>query len=177
MSNRMVIMRGFPSAGKSWTSKEILAKFKETEGKEGVILSTDEYFYTMIGPPDEYTFDPRRLGTAHMWNQQRTWDAVTEGVPLIIIDNTNTVISEARPYAEYGCLKDYEISIQEPTSSWWLTIHDLLLDKKSNRSQLLEWANKLAQKSKETHNVPLAVFQKMIQRWHNNMTVEELLRT
>lgn len=172
MSKQLVIMRGLPWTGKSYTAKEILKG-----NPKGVILSTDDYWYQMVEPeqPAKYSFDPKLLGRAHHWNQKRASDTMMAGCPLVIIDNTNTTISEAREYAEIGFLHDYNIQIQEPTSDRWKTIRELLLDKKGNKKELSRWAFVLAEGSKESHNVPASAFEKMMSRWHNNMTVEDLL--
>jgi hypothetical protein len=177
MSKKLILMRGLPFCGKSYTANEVLDEFQLVNGADGVILSTDEYFYTVIHPekPKEYSFDLKLLGRAHQWNQRRATKYMMDQCPLIIIDNTNTVISEMRPYAEEGFLQGYDIKIQEPTSERWLEIHELLQDKDKNIKELLVWAKKLAEGSKETHSVPLSAFERMIKRWHNNVTVEELL--
>lgn len=163
-------MRGLPWCGKSTRAKELA-------GEEGLIFSTDEYFYKHVKPdsPDEYNFNPHFLGKAHEWNQLRAQDAMWNGKPLVIIDNTNTVASEAKPYVIAGTAADYEIVVEEPICPRWLEIHELLLDKKGNKKALKEWAVKLEDGSKETHNVPAFAIEKMMWRWHNNLTVPQIL--
>jgi len=115
---------------------------------------------------------------AHKWNLLRAQRAIEQGQPLIIIDNTNTTPSEPKPYVEYAKLhewQNYKICIEEPTSPQWKEIAPLLLRKKENKKALKDWAMKLAEGSKENHNVPHFAIEKMMWRWHNNLTVEEIL--
>jgi len=166
----LIIMRGLPWCGKSYRAKEL-------KGNTGVIYSTDEFFYTQVKPecPDEYSFVPRYLGTAHKWNLLRAQKSIEQGVPLIIIDNTNTTASEPKAYVEYAVAQGYEVKIEEPTSPRWLDIAALLRDKKNNKKALKEWAFKLEEGSKETHNVPAFAIEKMMWRWEPDLTVEQIL--
>jgi hypothetical protein len=167
---KLVIMRGLPWCGKSTRATEIA-------GNEGLIFSTDEYFYKILKPekPDVYSFNPRFLGDAHKWNRLRAEDAMWHEKPLVIIDNTNTTASEPKPYVVAGTAASYEITVEEPTCPRWFEIRELLLDKKANKKELKNWAFKLAEGSKESHNVPAFAIEKMMWRWHNNLSVEEIL--
>jgi hypothetical protein len=180
MSKRLVIMRGLPWCGKSYTALDLLTKFRAESPcniEDGEIFSTDEYFYTEVKPnkPNEYSFDMNLLGRAHRWNQERAAKAMYAGNPLVIIDNTNTTLKEPMPYVEVGYVEGYTIEVQEPTSDRWKTIRELLLDKNKNRKALQDWAKKLAEGSKETHNVPVEAIERMMSRWTNNLTAEELI--
>ena len=79
---KLVLMRGLPGSGKSTLAREIA----DRDG--GVVLSTDDFFAGGHGG-GEYQFDPRRLGEAHEWNQERCRVAVRDRRGLIVIDNTN----------------------------------------------------------------------------------------
>jgi hypothetical protein len=172
MSKKLVLLRSLPWCGKSFTALEIWK-----ENPHGVILSTDDYWYQVVEPehPEKYSFDLKLLGQAHHWNQKLASDIMESGCPLVIIDNTNTTISEAKVYAEIGFLNDYDIQIQEPTSDRWKIIRELLLDKKKNQKELSAWASRLAEGSKGIHNVPATAIEKMMSRWHNNMVVGDLI--
>lgn len=167
---KLIIMRGLPWTGKSYRAKELA-------GDDGVIFSTDDYWYKMNFPdkPDEYSFNRNYLGAAHKWNQLRAHRAIDIGTPLIVIDNTNTTISEAKPYVEYAHWQDYNICIEEPTSDRWSVIAQLLQSKRANSDALKEWSITLAEGSKEKHSVPFWAIQRMMWRWHCNVTVEEIL--
>ena len=86
---KLVIMRGLPWCGKSTRAKEIA-------GDEGLIFSTDEYWYKVHKPekPDVYSFNPRFLEDAHNWNRLRAERAMWNESPLVIIDNTNTTLRD-----------------------------------------------------------------------------------
>lgn len=166
----LIVMRGLPWSGKSYRAKQLVAD-------KGIIFSTDDYWYQVNHPekPDEYSFNPRFLSGAHKWNQVRAHQAIDIGTPLIIIDNTNTTAPEPKPYVEYAHWQNYKICIEEPTSERWLEIRELLLDKRGNKKALKDWAEKLAEGSQETHNVPAFAIEKMMWRWESNLTVERIL--
>ena len=158
--NRLIILRGLPWSGKSYRAKELA-------GKDGLIFSTDEYWYKIEDGknPNIYSFNPNKLKQAHEWNQHRAKEAIQRGKPLIIIDNTNVRKSEPKPYIEMGLVCDYEIMIEEPTSAHWLELRPLLSDKNKNSANLKKWAAFLAKGSKETHNVPQEAIERMMFRW------------
>lgn len=173
----LIIMRGLPSAGKSFRSRQLLEEYA-SKGIEGVIYSTDEYWYKVNYPdkPDEYSFNPRFLAHAHKWNQLRTQRSIDVGCPLIIIDNTNTMASEfCCNYAKYAHFQDYKVRIEEPTSPQWMTVREILKNKKQNKKLLKEWAVKLAEINKESHNVPFFAIEKMMWRWENNLDAEKVI--
>ncbi len=167
----LIIMRGLPWTGKSYRAKELAEN-------EELIFSTDDYWYEVNFPkkPDEYSFNPRQLGAAHKWNQLRAQRAIDVGETPIVIDNTNTTASEPLPYVEYAHWQEYKICIEEPTSERWLEIRGLLQSKKSNKKELKEWAAKLAEGSKETHNVPHFAIERMMWRWQCDLTVDQILK-
>lgn len=167
----LVILRGLPSAGKSYTANQL-------KGETGVIYSTDEYWYKVNFPdrPEEYSFNRSLLGEAHRWNQLRTQRAIDNGFPLIIIDNTNTTAAEfCCQYVRYAHFQGYKIRIEEPTSEWWLEIRELLKKKRDNSKALKAWAKVLETKSKQTHSVPFWIFEKMMWRWENELTPSSVL--
>lgn len=160
MSKKIVICRGLPWCGKSYRAKEIA-------GEEGVIFSTDEYFYKEVNSsePDVYNFKPNHLSYAHKWNFHRATLQINLGHPLVIIDNTNTEPWEFANYVNYAKNQDYHAEIAEPTSERWLEIRELLNRKKEFKSELRDWARQLAEGSKETHCVPQFIIEKMMWRW------------
>lgn len=176
----LVLMRGLPWTGKSYTAAEMLKQFREDHGDDvGVILSTDEYFYVVNKPeqPEEYSFDPQQLGRAHQWNLERAKREIDTGNPLVIIDNTNTLPWEGHYYAVHASGADYNICIREPTSERWLEIRELLKNRsgKEAKRELRAWAQLLAEGSRETHSVPAHAIEKMMWRWHNDMEVDDVL--
>lgn len=169
----LIVMRGLPWTGKSTRAKELLGSSVGSKG----IFSTDEFFYIKVKPdnPKEYSFDRGYLGAAHKWNLLRVQNAINWSFPLVIVDNTNTTLSEPRSYVEYAHINGYNICIEEPTSPQWLEIALLLLNKKSNKKALKKWAVKLAEGSKDTHGVPHFAIERMMWRWETNMTVDRIL--
>lgn len=173
MSKRLILMRGLPFAGKSYRANQILA-----ENGGGLIFSTDEYWYKMVEPdqPEKYSFKPNYLAHAHYWNQQRCYRAIEMGEPLIVVDNTNTMLKEfCCSYARYALCQDYEVSIEEPTSDRWLEIKALLANKNQNRDKLKEWALKLEEGSQGIHNVPAFAIERMMWRWEEIPNLTEAL--
>lgn len=164
----MLIMRGFPSTGKSYRAVRT----------GGLVLSTDDYWYQVNRPekPREYSFDRQLLGKAHGWNQKRAREAVDSGEPLIVIDNTNTVASEfCCQYGVYAVANGYLLRIEEPTSSVWKEISPLLSDKEKNREELVRWAGVLAGLSAKTHNVPAHVIEQMMWRWECDLDADRVM--
>lgn len=102
----LVIMRGLPGSGKS--------HFARHRWKGALILSTDDYFN--VG--GHHHFDPGRLKLAHEWNEWRARQAMERGVPIVVIDNTNTQLWEMEPYIHMGHDFKYPIEIVEPPN-WW----------------------------------------------------------
>lgn len=182
MDGTLIVMRGLPWTGKSYTAKRLLEDFQVENPNRGLILSTDEYFYTINHPekPDEYSFDPRQLSVAHRWNFQRAKVAIQSQEPLVIIDNTNTTAKEfCCTYLRFAYFYDYHLILQEPTSERWQEIRPLLANASKHKKELKEWAEKLAEGSKETHNVPAFAIEKMMWRWQPdldvNIVVEECI--
>ena len=156
----LILMRGGASSGKSTRARELA-------GDNGVILSTDEFWYKMVDPqePDKYSFKPHLLSEAHLWNQRRAQKYIEEGHPKVIIDNTNIRLFEMMAYVRYSVPQDYDLQVAEPTSPHWLEIRPLLHDKRGNRDTLQEWSHKLAKLSEATHNVPAYAIMRMLWNW------------
>lgn len=100
---QLIIMRAPSGVGKSTLAKEL--------GKNGTILSTDDFFLSDGG---EYQFDGKKLGHAHQWNIQRTLEAMKKNVSPIVIDNTNTKLYEMKPYVQMAQTYGYEVEFVEP---------------------------------------------------------------
>lgn len=139
----LYILRGPSGSGKSTLAKKM--------GISGHILSTDD-FWMQNG---KYTFDPKKLGEAHEWNQERANKYMREGISPLIIDNTNIEAWEMKPYVmaakEYG----YEIKLVPV--------------------EIKNTAEELA--ARNVHNVPLHAINKMISRYNPNVTVEDIIKS
>ena len=126
-------------------------------------------------PTIGFSFHPRFLGDAHKWNRLRAENAMWNEKPIIVIDNTNTTPSEPKGYVIAGTAVDYEITVEEPTCPRWLEIREMLQDRKVNKKALKQWAKDLEEGSKESHSVPAYAIERMMWRWHNDLTVEQIL--
>ena len=161
-------MRGVPASGKSYRAKELAG------ADESIICSADKYFGET---PEEYVTNwcIEKLGSAHRECQKNVRMLMQRQRPLVIVDNTNTMVREMMPYFEMAVQYQYKVRIEEPTSPWWVNdIAPYLLDKEANRKQLLAACKVLWQKNQESHQVPLASIEKMLFRYHVNVTVEQL---
>ncbi|XP_072108934.1 NEDD4-binding protein 2 isoform X1 [Mobula birostris] len=108
-SKSLFLMRGLPGSGKS-----TLARLIVQQGPNGIILSTDEYFYRN----GRYQFNHSLIGEAHQWNQKRAEEAMEKGLSPVIIDNTNTQSWEMKPYIIMAIKYNYKVAFREP-NTWW----------------------------------------------------------
>lgn len=115
----MVLMRGLPGSGKTYTAQSIVNKFVELRPpftKCGdFIFSTDDYFYNSKGV---YKYNVKRLSEAHNFNQKRVRDMAVIGFSPIIVDNTNLKMWEMEPYVKFAVENRYIIEVIEPTPPW-----------------------------------------------------------
>ncbi|PRP87228.1 hypothetical protein PROFUN_01490 [Planoprotostelium fungivorum] len=161
----LYIMRGCPGSGKSTLSKEILSA---PGHEQGTIFSTDDYF----SESGEYKFNPSELPKAHLWNQNRCREAMEkgdlnlfnsclliQGITPIIVDNTNVMRWEAKTYVQLANKHQYTVIVSEPQTEWW-TKKDVDTMAKLNK-----------------HHVPADVITRMLQKWEDDFTVENILRS
>lgn len=147
-SKRLIIVRGLPGSGKSMLSDQL----KDTYGGDSVIYSTDDYFLDDSG---EYKLKLNRIKVAHLWNQNRTVDAMKEGKKTIIINNCNVRRWEAKPYVQAAVKFGYAVEILEPNTVWKNDVNELI-----NRSNG-RYSPKFVIKMKD--------------EWDTNFTVESIL--
>ena len=143
------IMHGLAGSGKS-TKAHLLA------GHQGQVFSADDFF--CMNDESKYNFDASQLGKAHAWNQRRSLDAIEAGIPIVVIDNTNTTLREMRaylPHIKLAVSMGYQVSIEEPNTEWAFDIEECF--------------------KRGTHNVPKATLQKMYDRYFFNADVEDVL--
>jgi hypothetical protein len=182
----LIIMRGIPGSGKSYTANQML--IKHGGNAEGHIFATDNQYIPetrwrrgrgeTVSPEEEleeYRKNYKLITSmaAHTRNRNEFKTAVDQGVTPLILDNTNVKKEQAKSYAEYADKAGYEIKIQEPTSDWWKGHRDLLKDKELNADKLEKFANLLH--SKQSHGVPIDVIKDMIGDWHHNLKVSDIL--
>jgi uridine kinase len=76
----LYLMRGIPASGKSTVAQMI------ANATNGVICSTDDFWYD---ENDIYNFDPKMASYAHLMNQKKVIEHMTDSQESIIVDNTN----------------------------------------------------------------------------------------
>ncbi|CAL4228676.1 unnamed protein product, partial [Meganyctiphanes norvegica] len=142
----LIILRGLPGSGKSTLGRELL-------GRNGVILSTDDFFCDKQGI---YHYDPTRITEAHTWNKRRAQKRLNDGKSPVVIDNTNMEIWEFKPYIKMGLDLGFDIDILEPDTPWKLTPKILA--------------------EKNTHGVPKQKIIQMKSRYQQISSLENLLK-
>jgi len=142
---QLIIMRGISGSGKSTIAKTLVGK--------GKIFSTDDFF--MQG--DKYFFDPKKIGLNHKLNQERTEEAMKQGVSPIVIDNTNTQAWEMKPYVTLADKYGYEVTIKEARTP---DIEELMKRQESRKQ-----SNKSLSRD---------VVERMIARYQPNITVDDI---
>ena len=168
---RLVLMRGLPSCGKSYKANEIAG------GDDSIIFSADKFFGKTC---EEYVqnWNLQKLFVAHKVCKKGAKMAMQRRAPLVIIDNTNTVMRELSPYFDLAVQYGYKVEIEEPTSSWWVNdIAPYLLDKPKYKKELEKACEFLAEKSKKTHCVPLSSIQKMMARYQPMINFQDLVNS
>ncbi len=163
------LMRGLPGCGKSHRAKRLA-------GESGIVLETDEFFYTQVGSDTtSYDYDKKLLPTARQWNFSRMGDAIGSKTSPIVIDRGNGLNRETREFAVYAREHGYEVQLAEPDSPWWQELRVLLKYKQFVADALFDtWAQKLAASTKDTHRVPASVIRNWIRHWRHDLTVEQI---
>lgn len=131
--------------GISGSGKSTLAKEIAKDG--GVICSSDDFF-TVNG---KYLFDPAALGYAHAWCQRKASKYMASGTSVVVIDNTNVNWKAVQPYVALASQYGYSVEYAEPNTPWKFD------------------AKELARRN--THRVPEAAIQKMIDNWQPTETL------
>ena len=170
MSDKIVyLMRGLPACGKSHAARRLA-------GSDGVVLETDQYFYSDVrDDPGIYNSDDRLLPQAMDWNYSRFHRAVASGVSPIVVDRGNGRNAATRRYAVWAVKNGYTVELKEPDSEWWLEIRVLLKSKKRNWQLLDQWAARLARFSMTTHRVRAKTIREWMAGWKGDLTVDEIL--
>ena len=144
-----IINRAVSGSGKTTISK-CIAETVKTAGLSVAIHSTDDYFLTESGT---YDFIPEKLGEYHQRNLDAFCADISEGIDLVINDNTNLALWQCEPYIETAKKAGYQIIIieYEPRG----------LDEHIE-SQIITKNNP------EAHNVPKETIIKMISNYHES---------
>lgn len=108
MLKHVYIMRGIPGSGKS-TVAGLLARHAENRGLEVATHSTDD----LCMVDGEYRFDPALAPERHEQNFENFKGSLKEGVPSIIVDNTNVKVEYYGHYVEEAKAAGYQVVIVE----------------------------------------------------------------
>lgn len=170
MTDRVVyLMRGLPSCGKSYRSRELA-------GSGGMICETDEFFYSQVGESaDDYSYDADRQTEARDWNYDRFAKAIDACVSPVVVDRGNGLNLETQRYARYAVAHGYTALIAEPDSPWWQEIRVLLKYKEHTSPVLDAWADRLAKMNRATHRTPAKTIRRWMQRWRHDLTLDSIL--
>ena len=169
-TKKVFLMRGLPACGKSHLARRLC-------GDSGVVLETDQYFYTQVGDdPASYDYSDALLPEARKWNLARFREAIARGVSPIIVDRGNGLNPETREYAMDAVQHGYEVELTEPDSPWWGELRVLLKYKQFVADELFDaWARKLADATRDTHRVPASTIRHWMSRWRHDLTVDDIL--
>jgi predicted kinase len=147
--SKLILMRGVSGGGKSTLARQLAAQYAGA-----VIYSTDDYFIV----EGVYKFELSQLGLNHSLNQHRVEQAMADGVPCIIVDNTNLQAWEMKPYVEAAIKFAYDVEFQElPTIS---------LEELMERQQARIAIGKA---------LSADIIQRMLSRYEPAMTVDKVL--
>jgi len=164
------LMRGLPGCGKSHAARRLA-------GGEGVVLETDQFFYTQVGDdPAAYDYSDALLPAARQWNLDRFRRAIAQAISPIVVDRGNGLNQETREYAIYAHEHGYEVKLAEPDSPWWQELRVLLKYKRFVDDKLFDdWAKHLADSTRDGHRVPRATIRRWMTHWRHDLTVDEIL--
>lgn len=105
----MIILRGVSGSGKSELAQLLLQMWRRSNEDPATICSADQFF----GTSDDYRFNPKQLGQAHAWCQNKAFCACNDGLELVVIDNTNTQRWEFQPYMDMAEEFGYRVTVIE----------------------------------------------------------------
>ena len=143
----LYIIMGIPGSGKSYTAEQLVPKDN--------IFTTDDFFMKN----GQYMFAPGQIKEAHQWNQDRTENAMRQGITPLCVPNTNITSYDRRAYINMARRYGYDWEITFPTSSWFAEVHPRLRDNTFTNADVKLFYEK------NTHNVPLDIIHKMMSRW------------
>jgi len=155
----LIISRGPSGSGKSRMNHELSDEFSAP------VFASDDFFMQT----GTYEFDPRLLGKAHAWNQQRVEDSMKDELPVIIVDNTNTQFWEMREYTMMAQKYGYSVDFKEPDWNPRLKTPE----GRWNVDFLEEMQNQPDREKK----IPRNILEKMVERYEYNPTIESVLNS
>ncbi|GAP75127.1 MULTISPECIES: ATP-binding protein [Pseudoalteromonas] len=99
------ILRGLPGSGKTHYAQSLADDLVAGDASQYFICSTDDFFVQ----DGHYQFDKHKLPEYHNLNLARYIKALAEGIPLVIVDNTNIKKWEFIAYIEAAHALGYQV--------------------------------------------------------------------
>jgi predicted kinase len=121
----LIVLRGLPGSGKSTMVSKLVS-----DGN-AYVCSADDFFVNAAG---EYIWDAKRIQEAHQYSQKRALQYFELAISPVIVDNTNTMCWEAKPYVEAAVARGYAVEVLQPTTPWALNPVELAKRNKHNVS-------------------------------------------
>ncbi|WP_105168356.1 AAA family ATPase [Pseudoalteromonas sp. T1lg23B] len=103
---QVFILRGLPGCGKTHYAQTLADELVAGDESQYLICSTDDYFYNDEG---EYHFEKFKLPQFHNLNLARFINGLSEGIPLVIVDNTNIKKWEFVAYSAAASALGYQV--------------------------------------------------------------------
>lgn len=105
MEKQVVIMRGASGSGKSTYVRKHFSDAK--------VCSADFFHYDKDG---NYNWKPENIGKAHAECYSSFKRALKDEKPLVVLDNTNTILKEFKPYLELARTFGYDVKVIRMTT-------------------------------------------------------------
>lgn len=137
---------GLPGSGKSFLADKL------AKANNGQVFSTDDFF-TKNGI---YKWNSNFIQFAHDWNYVQFGTAIYNGLEYAVIANTNLQAWNMYKYVEFAAKFGFDFELVEPKTKW-----------ANNAEECFK---------RNTHNVPLATIQKMLETKENIKDMEAELR-
>ncbi|CAH9061693.1 hypothetical protein PSECIP111951_02541 [Pseudoalteromonas holothuriae] len=103
---QVFILRGLPGCGKSYYAQTLADDLVAGDEGQYLICATDDYFYN---DAREYYFEKFKLPEYHNLNLARFINGLKEGIPLVIVDNTNIKKWEFVAYSAAATALGYQV--------------------------------------------------------------------
>jgi 2',3'-cyclic-nucleotide 3'-phosphodiesterase len=154
MSKTLYILRSLPGGGKSTLAK-LISETSRGRGESCTVHSTDDFHLKLIDGKLTYVFQPENLGRFHKSNQNNARASMEFDVDNVVIDNTNIKFSDFSEYIRFAKEFNYRVVLAEPNTPWRFNAEECSY--------------------RNTHNVPLEVCQKMLDRWETSYVIKLMI--
>ena len=101
----LVLIRGIPGSGKSTIACSM---------NFDVHYEADMFFINENG---DYCYDPKKIGEAHQWCQEQTFNALSEG-KRVVVSNTFIKLFEMKPYFDMAHELGLELNVIQAEGRW-----------------------------------------------------------